>query len=162
MLTAGDVGDDITVQITSFQINSGSRTSRHSDYTWWAFLNQVSSSFSCSAERCNSVLLWSSRTVQWTTTLHLTLYHQEEEVNYSFWMNCSFKQLESKHSNVFFPQKNTPLTDFLQNYLGARTDLKTLFTPSTGGRATVKISALKRLQVTSFQISLGSSGFRWL
>ena len=29
--------------------------------------------------KCNSVLLRSSRTVLWTTTLHLILYHQEEE-----------------------------------------------------------------------------------
>ena len=39
-------------------------------------LNQVPSCFSCLAERCNSVLLWSSRNVLWTTTLRLTLCHQ--------------------------------------------------------------------------------------
>ena len=39
----------------------------------WLFLCFKSSlsCFSCSAERCNSVSLWSSRTVLWTTTRHL-------------------------------------------------------------------------------------------
>ena len=44
--------------------------------SWWRHLmflwfKSSLSCFSCSAERCNSVWLWSSRTVQWTTTLHL-------------------------------------------------------------------------------------------
>ena len=45
----------------------------------FSVLNQVSSYFSCLAECCNSVLLWCSRNVQWSTTLHLTLYHQEKD-----------------------------------------------------------------------------------
>ena len=49
--------------------------------SWWKHLMFKSSlsCFRCSAERCSSVWLRSSRTVLWTTTRHLTLYHQEEE-----------------------------------------------------------------------------------
>ena len=45
----------------------------------FSVLNQVSSCFSYLAERCNSVLLWSSRTVLWTTTLHLSLYQRGDK-----------------------------------------------------------------------------------
>ena len=59
-----------------------------------SFLNQVSSCFRCLAERCNSVLLWSSRKVLWTTTLPLT-FHQHggrrEWLHFHFWVNCFFK-----------------------------------------------------------------------
>ena len=37
-------------------------------------LNQVSSCFSCSAERCDSVSLWSSRTVLQTRTLSISIF----------------------------------------------------------------------------------------
>ena len=51
--------------------------------SWWRHLMFKSSlsCFSCSAERCSSVLLWRSRTVLWSTSLHLTFYyhHQKEE-----------------------------------------------------------------------------------
>ena len=43
------------------------------------------SCFSCSAERCNSVLLWSSRTVLWTTTLHVTWLHNDCGIYISGW-----------------------------------------------------------------------------
>ena len=45
----------------------------------FSVLNQVSSYFSCLAKCWNSVLLWSSRNVFWTTRLHLTSHQHEDE-----------------------------------------------------------------------------------
>ena len=59
-----------------------------------SIMEDVSSYVSWLAGCCNSVSLWSSRNVLWTTRLLLTLYHQEDErrggLSVHLWVNCSF------------------------------------------------------------------------
>ena len=65
-------------------------------------LNEICSYFSCLAESCNSVLLWSSRNVLWTTRRHLTLYHhggKDEDWSLIFWVNCSFNSVQKLYSS---------------------------------------------------------------
>ena len=48
---------------------------RQALWSFFMLLNRVFSYFIYLEECCNSVLLWSSRNVLWTTRLHLTLHH---------------------------------------------------------------------------------------
>lgn len=57
-------------------------------------LNQISGSFSCLAECCSSVLLWSPRNVLWTSRLSISTRLSREWIDFHFWPNLSFKYVQ--------------------------------------------------------------------